>query len=144
MNVTSVLRDFQNPKPWWRPEQSTKELGSSVKELYTNPQSRWPPEIPSSLCHSMTQHSMDFIGIGIYPLTASNKRSKPQMTWICAAVPHTSVELFICTRDKYDLRNKKQRALNVHISLLCVLVSLNQKVRCKTPQSLDPHTKWSY
>lgn len=52
---------------------------------------------------TITQHSMDFIWIGIYPLTASNKRSKPQMTWICAAVPHTSVELLISTRAEYDL-----------------------------------------
>lgn len=56
-----------------------------------------------SLYDSVTQHSMDFIGIGIYPLTALNKRSKPQMIWICAAVPHTSVELPIYTTLEYGL-----------------------------------------
>ena len=56
-----------------------------------------------SLYDSVTQHSMDFIGIGIYPLTALNKRSKPQMIWICAAVPHRSVELPIYTTVEYGL-----------------------------------------
>lgn len=56
-----------------------------------------------SLYEPIKQHSMDFIGIGIYPLTALNKRSKPHTIWICAAVPHASVELSIYTTVEYGL-----------------------------------------
>lgn len=48
-----------------------------------------------SLYDSVTQHSLDFTGIGIYPPTAFIKRSKSQMMCIYAAVPHASaVELY--------------------------------------------------
>lgn len=103
----------------------------------------WDPFQPMSLYDSITQHSMDFIGIGIYPLTALNKRSKPQMIWICAA--HRSVELPIYTTVEYGLWNKSKGFAYTHpfIFWLGQLESNSQTYDIWKPY-LELHTKWNY
>jgi len=107
----AVLRGFQNPKPWASLNKAPSNwvLNSKVKELYAKHQSRWPLEIPSNLCHSMTlSPNSPWILLALVFILWLHwtKGQNHKMVWICAAVPHTSVELPIYIRVEYGLWNK--------------------------------------